>query len=308
MRRIDLALFAAALHGCAALAGVEDGELAKDAGPGGVAGSAGSSGGGTAGAGASSGASDGGAGSPSGGAGGASGSGGASGVGGATGGASGSGGAVGNGYAASVMADGPLAYWRLGEASGTSAIDETGNGHNGLLKGGVKLGELGALAGDGDTAAYFDGTSYVDIGDKLDFAGTASLTIEAWVYPQAGNGGYFGKGMYDQGYKGYFVADNDSTIQWVREGAGVSPPVISFTGYSHIVGTYDGLNLTLYINGSKAGSKVATNSITDHPNPFTIGQVADWGMFVGWIDEVAVYGKALDATRVKAHYDAGKGN
>jgi hypothetical protein len=317
MRRLSLALSVVALHGCATLAGVEDGQLAKDAGSGGggvagvgnggTAGAAASSGnGGTAGAAASSGNGGSGAAGAGTSGGGTAGAAASSGAAGASGG--GAGGAVSSEYAAAVLADGPVAYWRMGEASGTTAVDATGNGHDGLLKGGVKLGEPGALNGDSDTAMYFDGTSYVDVGDKLDFAGTASLSIEAWVHPQAGKGGYLGKGMYDQGYKGYFIADNDSTIQWVREGAVASPPVITFTTYSHVVGTYDGLNLTLYVNGAKAGSKVATNPITDHPNPFTIGQVAGWGKFVGWIDEVAVYDKALDAARIKAHYDAAKGN
>ena len=52
----------------------------------------------------------------------------------------------------------------------------------------------------------------------------------------------------------------------------------------------------------------ATDMVTNHPNPFTIGQVGGWGDFVGYIDEVAVYDKALDEARVKAHYDAAQGN
>lgn len=302
------------LGACATLAGVEDGELATDAGL--DAGSGGSSA--VGGTGAAGGVSAGGAaGSASGGSAGttAGGSSGGGSAGSSTGGAAGStssGGAGGSGaagskYAALVLADGPIAYWRLGETSGINAVDLTGNGHDGLLKNGVKLGEPGALTGDSDAAMYFDGTTYVDIGDELDLAGSATFTIEAWVYPQAGKGGYFGKAMYDSGYKGYFFADNDSTLQFVRDGATVAVPVITFTAYTHIVGTYDGLNLIVYLNGSKAGAKVATNSVTDHPNPLMIGAVNGWGDFVGWIDEVAIYDKALSESEIKAHYDAGKG-
>ena len=32
------------------------------------------------------------------------------------------------GYAAEVLADGPSMYWRMGETSGTSAADASGNG------------------------------------------------------------------------------------------------------------------------------------------------------------------------------------
>jgi hypothetical protein len=295
------------IMGCAAIAGVEDGELAADAGAGGSGGVGGSAVGGSSGSGGT---------APAGGASGAGASG-ASGAAGAGGGSGGVAGAAGGGaggsssgskYADEVLADQPIAYLRLGESSGTVAVDLTGNGHDGLLKGGVTLGAAGALVGDTDTAMYFDGTTYVDLGDELDMSGTSQFTLEAWIHPQAGNGGYLGKSMYDQGYKGYFVADNDSTIQFVREGAAVTPPVIAFTQYTHVVGTYDGLNLILYLNGAKAGSDTATNVVTDHPNPFTIGQVGGWGDFVGFIDEVAIYDTALTEVRIKAHYDAAKGN
>lgn len=294
-----------ALGACASLAGVEDGVLAHDAGSSGSSGSSaggtgGSAAGGTAGTGASGGASGFGA---SGGSAGAAGnaSGGSAGAG-AVGGSGG--GSTGSKYADAVLADQPLAYWRLNETSGTVAVDSAGD-HDGLLKGGVKLGEPGALS-ESDPAMYFDGTTYVDVGDELDLAGGQTFTIEAWVYPQAGEGGYFGKAMYDQGYKGWFLADNDSTIQFVRDGSTVAVSVIPYTEYTHVVGTYDGLNLILYLNGAKAGSKVATNPVTDHPNPLLIGRVNGWNDFVGWIDEVAIYGSALSEERIKAHYDAAK--
>jgi len=51
-------------------------------------------------------------------------------------------------YRATVLADTPLAYWRLGETTGTVAHDETGNGHDGTYIGGYTLGQTGALTGD----------------------------------------------------------------------------------------------------------------------------------------------------------------
>ena len=34
-------------------------------------------------------------------------------------------------YASTVLADSPVAYWRLSETSGTSAADSSGNSHGG---------------------------------------------------------------------------------------------------------------------------------------------------------------------------------
>jgi predicted acyltransferase (DUF342 family) len=52
----------------------------------------------------------------------------------------------------------PEAYWRLGEASGTTAYDETGNGHNGTYVGPVDLGVEGVTE-DGDTAMEVHGNA-----------------------------------------------------------------------------------------------------------------------------------------------------
>ena len=53
----------------------------------------------------------------------------------------------GTGYSASVLADAPAAYWRLGEASGTSAADASGNGRAGSYLNTPTLGRPGALSG-----------------------------------------------------------------------------------------------------------------------------------------------------------------
>ena len=49
-------------------------------------------------------------------------------------------------YAARVLESGPSAYWRLNEASGTSAVDATGNGRTGTIHGGPTFGAAGAPA------------------------------------------------------------------------------------------------------------------------------------------------------------------
>src|SRR5205807_64318 len=50
-------------------------------------------------------------------------------------------------YPGNVLSDGPLAYWRLDEASGTTAADLSGDGFNGTYNGSVTLGSSGLLTG-----------------------------------------------------------------------------------------------------------------------------------------------------------------
>ena len=62
-------------------------------------------------------------------------------------------------YRAQVLATaGLIAYWRLGELSGSTAADELGS-RPGTYAGTVRLGDPGALSDDPDTAAGFDGLS-----------------------------------------------------------------------------------------------------------------------------------------------------
>src|SRR5436189_1384488 len=68
-------------------------------------------------------------------------------------------------YSATILADSPAGYWRLGEKSGTVAADLSGNNLPGTYTGGAALGRPGALTDDLNSAAGFNGTStYVDMG------------------------------------------------------------------------------------------------------------------------------------------------
>src|SRR5436190_17563890 len=83
-------------------------------------------------------------------------------------------------YPGAVLADTPVGYWRLGEASGIAASDSTG-ANPGTAYGGVTRGQPGALA-DGDAAVLFNGsTGYVGIVNNPALQLAADLTLELWV-------------------------------------------------------------------------------------------------------------------------------
>ena len=86
-------------------------------------------------------------------------------------------------YRSVVIADEPSAYWRLGETSGTVAVNAIG-APNGEYRGGVALGQPGALSTDSNAAAGFDGVNdTVRMPDAAALDPTGSLSIEAWVRP-----------------------------------------------------------------------------------------------------------------------------
>ena len=89
-------------------------------------------------------------------------------------------------WAAQEVDFGPVAHWMLDETTGTTAIDSTGNGHNGMYENGPTLGES-AMFGMG---ARFDGVNdRVRVPDNSAFSSHAStgLTVAAWVKVHAFN-------------------------------------------------------------------------------------------------------------------------
>src|SRR6185369_12670515 len=95
------------------------------------------------------------------------------------------------GYASAVITNivRPLAYWRLGEASGAVAHDYVGGIDGTYFL--TTLGQPGYSVIDADTAAGF-GTvnSYVGNinGTAVSFAGHSVFTLEAWVNGSEGQG------------------------------------------------------------------------------------------------------------------------
>jgi hypothetical protein len=85
-----------------------------------------------------------------------------------------------------VLSRNPVAYWRLGEITGPTAADETGNGHDGVYVGNPTLGQPGAIQGDPNSAVQFHGADYVEIPDSIDFSQPTSqqgFSVEVWLRP-----------------------------------------------------------------------------------------------------------------------------
>jgi hypothetical protein len=216
-------------------------------------------------------------------------------------------------YSATVLADTPLAYWRLDETTGTVCHDATGHGNDATYVGAVTLGVAGALVGDPDTAVQFDGnTAQIDVGDKFDFVGKVPLSIEMWANPDVIDNGFRHlerKMLYDafQPSDGmyFYVNAGPKPLAFERWSGGVTDngmkAYVTTGAWWHIVGTFDGTNLSIYVNGSLAATTTTGTSLVAN------GVHLLWGeAFQGRLDELAIYDHALSAARIQAHYMAGQ--
>src|SRR5215467_3580288 len=87
-------------------------------------------------------------------------------------------------YSDKVIADGAVAYWRLNETSGTTAVDSIG-GNNGTISGSVTLNQPGGTS-DGDRAMQFNSTGSVITVSSAGFMNTPQITVEAWARARTG--------------------------------------------------------------------------------------------------------------------------
>ncbi len=216
-----------------------------------------------------------------------------------------------SGYSATVVADSPISYWRLGETSGTVASDERGVNPGGYFNGPL-LGQTSLLAGDSaNKAVTFDGTNdHVRIASSSPLSPAQKVSLEAWIKPTAlPSTGAFASILtkaesYSLQFNGprlEFTIMQNGTRKRLQAAAGA---IVAGQTY-HVVGTYDGTTQRLYINGSQVASTALSGSDLEQHQTASIGS---WGgteeFFKGTIDEVAVYGSTLSAARVSAHHVA----
>jgi hypothetical protein len=218
-------------------------------------------------------------------------------------------------YPQEVLADSPLSYYRLGEASGTTAVDSMG-ATNATYGGSVGLGAPGAIAGDPDTGVALDGTTaYLALGTGFAFAGTAAMSFEVWFKPAVLGGGYarlLSKEANVGGRQGYLitVSSGGTSFERWRDGSTggnnyTSPLTVG--AYNHIVATFDGTQTFLYVNGVPTTPSASPLSLSTSTEACNVGAYSGLmaGDFVqGTIDEVAFYDHALAPARVLAHYTA----
>lgn len=223
-------------------------------------------------------------------------------------------------YEAVVRADNPIAYYRLGEKPGvTTAVDDRGFAPA-VYAGSCALGAPGLVVG-ADTAVTLDGeTAGIDAGKTIDFSQRASFSFELWLEPGsigATNQTLFAKDGEMNGRQefGAYLNSTEGLVfeRWVEGNpfvATVAAGTLKVGVPQHVVLTYDGSQLVVYVDGNKVASKTDTRAQAPKSGNLTFGFDAASGgksFFRGVLDEIAVYSRALGEVEVTRHHEAGLG-
>jgi len=215
-------------------------------------------------------------------------------------------------YTATVLADHPVAYWRMDETTGSTMADTSGNANNGHYVGIYTLGQPGALAGG---AVAFDGQSGAASVMNSPSLQVNTVTIEMWVkkHTDTEYGVYVAKNVEPGGGAGssWFELLNshhngELEFRVTSDGAPavLSNSTLALNTWYYVVATYDGATAKIYINGKLDGTLKVTAVPKQTSDPLFIGRRMD-GLFAdASLANVAIYSAALSAARIAAHWQA----
>jgi RHS repeat-associated protein len=226
-----------------------------------------------------------------------------------------------NAYAQTVENDGPSAYWRLDETSGTTAVDASGNGRNGsYVPSGhaVSLGGLGLLTGDADhSIGLLTGRTGRTVGQAPSVSAAIGpilagpMTAEAWVAnEEVSVAGYEDRIIArNWGAAGGWllalqnVAGQQRATFAINNGGTISSASSSVTtGTHYLAGTWDGTTARLYIDGAQTAVTTVGTVTLDTTASVVMGASLDSTID---LDEVALYPQALSAAAIGNHYAYG---
>jgi hypothetical protein len=194
---------------------------------------------------------------------------------------------------------GLVGWWRFDEESGTVAGDSSGYGNVGTIYGATWVtGEYGK-------ALSFDGNDYVSITFTSPINISLGLSGFAWIYPTT-NTGTQEIIFSDTAYIFFRIQGTKLTLYVAQAGGGFiyaqSVAVLPINTWTHVAFTYDGTTFKLYINSVNDGTTSGVPLYTSMTTATVGAQVGVSEYFMGVIDEVRVYNRALSAAEIQADF------
>jgi len=224
------------------------------------------------------------------------------------------------GTAFGSLDDGLVAYFPFNG----NADEITGNSNDGTVYGATLTTDA---LGVPDHAYHFNGGQDIEVPRSAAIEPANQLTVSAWIKPSSLE---FPRSQQRPILsKRYSITTKDPTYGWNSYLLGMgylndepgfiyfslnplstddycwsSEPIVSGE-WSHVVGTYDGATIRLYINGELSATQAHSGDIGYSSLPLWIGTVGHYPYIVYWdgsLDDVRIYNRALSPSEVRQLY------
>lgn len=218
-------------------------------------------------------------------------------------------------YWTTVLADSPVALWKMNETSGTNLADASGNGHNGTLNGTFSLNQTGLIVSDPLDGCISFGTG---VGNNFTFtniveAGGSTFSVECTVKcPSAAQNCAL---LDDTGnHAGFYLhnsGSNDFLASWLDNGG------VYHSGAVHLaLGSTHHLVMTNAGSGGSRAVKFYIDGVLDDPSyTFSNPNGPTWSMAAndtvanmylgtGSLQGLSVFSTTLTQGQVTTHYTA----
>ena len=233
-------------------------------------------------------------------------------------------------YSSTILSQNPAGYYQLNETVIPSAAPYATNyGTLGVSGQGTYVSAPTTDATgpfSGAVSVGFDGNSQYVNNNWVSGLNTTNFTVELWLNPASPSSFTYPASSVSfdtsPGRSGWYLAQDGinnfgygSAPTWVFRTFKYQSSAVLYTlhtpitpGWTHLVATFDGTTASLYTNGVLAQSLSSSTYSAYVPNtdqPFTVG--ARSTLNYNWAGNAALpalYGSALSATRVAAHYAA----
>jgi len=201
-------------------------------------------------------------------------------------------------------------YLPFNEGKGDNAKDMSKNNNNSILH------KVKWTKGKYGNAVEFSGEQggWVEVPDSPSLDITDEITLMAWVYPTQFTGEYLRivvktyvgdvapwmvYGFYEEGGSNGMIG---FIISVGKQQKGLlAPHRIPLNQWTHIAATYDGKEQRLYYNGEVKATIATSGKMDTNDIPVSIGRnnVGNREHFVGIIDEVAIFKRALSESEIR---------
>jgi hypothetical protein len=198
-----------------------------------------------------------------------------------------------------------VGWWELDETEGTFVLDSSGYDNHGSLRS-SPLWVPGVIGG----ALKFDGTDdYVEVPDNPTLTAPGKATVALWLNAERHTGpggsqwqGVLGKGGAPRLYNLY--TESSQVLHFSTGPSGgyigsLSTGTVPLNEWVHAAVVVDGKHI-FYLNGQPAGEGGAGATVPGGgTTPLSIGQTGENNFFLGMLDDVRIYNRALTQAEIQ---------